>query len=1362
MIYLRLSCVRMLHMFRNSVKKMRVGLKIFYFMIAALTMFGNIVTAEGSYQTNLTQWLSEYNYAGPASNFSSSLHPLYVILNNSTEVINVSLCGAADADDVRFEIYDVTGTTRYYTASLTTSTQATLCTNTFAAALNPPTAFRWTPTDYTGAGSPLGAGTYQIRLYNDASSGVWLRRYDITVTSNKTTNPNPTVSEGRLYAYNWAFGDASLGSTDATDANYYVLVPGGQPSTNFVWQLDLNDFNGGYFDIIANNKGVNKPNSPFSVPQSGNTVMQLYPIYLGYPVNALPPPILPPQITNYSFVDSAGVDQSISPSSTATVQDSGTFRFTSDVSGRYWIFIDANQDGIFGNTVGTVDDVYLTGDMIAGANSVIWDGKNNAGTVLPVGVYQAQLQARIGEYHFIASDAETSGGGTNNGLTIYGVTTTGSLYGTQVFWDDLTGFNPDITGNAGSTLPAGRTSVVGSLTGTFRHTWGSFTTGTFGDVAYIDTYTYATASVVNTTAVIETTDTTTKLGVSKTATVSGNQITFDFYLENFDTATINTLTLTDNLDAIFGVGNYTITPLSAASVISSSGTGTAISVNTGFNGSTSQNMLLNTLPATSQLGAGGKAQVRLVVTVNTFTDQGNGLGIYQNTATTSGRNSGGVLMVDQSTNSTDPDADPVTNNGLASDSSTGTNDNNNRPDDNTSFTPVKILIDLGDAPDAGALTSTGDYQTRFADNGPRHLIVNNLALGTVIDSDSGTLQDAAATADDTNGTPDDEDAVASFPTLTPTSGATYTVSMSVTNSTVGTAYLVGYIDFNKDGDFLDSGEKSTTVVPVVTSATNPRSFNVSFTTPIGMTTGTTYARFRISNTQIQAESSVGASTSGEVEDYLLTISSPIDYGDAPDTGTGTGVGNYQTLASDGGPSHIIVSGLSLGTNIDADSGTLQNVAADADDTNGTDDEDGVVSIPTLLTSATTYNLPITYTNSPASDAYIVGYIDLNRDGDFSDSGEQSATLTVISSILNPRPATLVFSSLSGLTAGDVYMRLRISNSQGQAESSIGASTSGEVEDYMITITGDTKFGSAKALDRIIPASNSASNNTYTLVYRFTLENFSLVALSNLEIFDDVVTQFSGLSPTNYNVWISVPANAALLSPASTLTLNGSWNGTATSNILTTGQSLAAGQSKLVYISFNVTVNPVAVAPNNTLRDNSATVTGTSPLSIVVTDVSTNGLDPDGTDGDNDPDETEVTPASYVKLIKEVRNCGSSLSSCSGSYVVSEEGEPGDYLEYRIRYYNISSQAITTLLVSDTLVPETPFQEDTYGLTDDFSVVCPDTTSADFDRSDAAVTTTPAVGSITAFEINVMATTVCNVASIAPAEQGYLLFKVKIP
>ena len=47
--------------------------------------------------------------------------------------------------------------------------------------------------------------------------------------------------------------------------------------------------------------------------------------------------------------------------------------------------------------------------------------------------------------------------------------------------------------------------------------------------------------------------------------------------------------------------------------------------------------------------------------------------------------------------------------------------------------------------------------------------------------------------------------------------------------------------------------------------------------------------------------SLGAANSGEVEDYQLTIVAR-DFGDAPDTASGVGAGNYETLTANGGPS----------------------------------------------------------------------------------------------------------------------------------------------------------------------------------------------------------------------------------------------------------------------------------------------------------------------------------------------------------------------------------------------------------------------------------------------------------------------------
>jgi uncharacterized repeat protein (TIGR01451 family) len=214
-----------------------------------------------------------------------------------------------------------------------------------------------------------------------------------------------------------------------------------------------------------------------------------------------------------------------------------------------------------------------------------------------------------------------------------------------------------------------------------------------------------------------------------------------------------------------------------------------------------------------------------------------------------------------------------------------------------------------------------------------------------------------------------------------------------------------------------------------------------------------------------------------------------------------------------------------------------------------------------------------------------------------------------------------------------------------------------------------------------------------------------------ENFGDVVTQFSDLTPMNYNTWVNVSANAALLSPAAMLRGNAAWNGTATRNILNTGQPLRAGATGIVYMPFDVTVNSVAALLNNTLENNTARGTGGS--SIVIMDTLTNGTGPDDNNGtveatDNVPDENSVTPTPFVKLVKEVRTCGSSLASCTGTFGVSATGRPGEYLEYRVTFYNLSSSNIAGLLVVDTLNTATPFQEDAYGtpLDKEFQVICP--------------------------------------------------------
>jgi Ca2+-binding RTX toxin-like protein len=192
-----------------------------------------------------------------------------------------------------------------------------------------------------------------------------------------------------------------------------------------------------------------------------------------------------------------------------------------------------------------------------------------------------------------------------------------------------------------------------------------------------------------------------------------------------------------------------------------------------------------------------------------------------------------------------------------------------------------------------------------------------------------------------------------------------------------------------------------------------------------------------------------------LEDIGWVLSDPpseIDYGDAPDTGAGTGAGNYQTLASDTGPSHTIVSGLFLGASVDGDDGTLQNVLANADDVDAAlpDDEDGVQNPLNLRgTIGTEPKVTLLATNTTGSAATLSGWIDYNQNGSFDNSLER-AQITVPDGTVDGR-FTLTFQAIPDGSIGTTYARFRLST-DAAAENSTGAASDGEVEDHRFSIT----------------------------------------------------------------------------------------------------------------------------------------------------------------------------------------------------------------------------------------------------------------------------------------------------------------------
>ncbi len=184
-----------------------------------------------------------------------------------------------------------------------------------------------------------------------------------------------------------------------------------------------------------------------------------------------------------------------------------------------------------------------------------------------------------------------------------------------------------------------------------------------------------------------------------------------------------------------------------------------------------------------------------------------------------------------------------------------------------------------------------------------------------------------------------------------------------------------------------------------------------------------------------------------------------DFGDAPDTGFSTAAGDYETVATDHGPYHLVAEETFLGSCVDVDSGFQQNLLAAEDDAGSgpvtgapcADDEDGV-TFPTLIVRGTTATLNVTV-GGTAPAQFLSAWIDWNGDGDFLDAGEQIANGLAAA----PGPFSLTPSVPAAARLGITYARFRISDSAVASPTGFGGP--GEVEDYRVLIV-DTDFGDA--------------------------------------------------------------------------------------------------------------------------------------------------------------------------------------------------------------------------------------------------------------------------------------------------------------
>jgi hypothetical protein len=330
---------------------------------------------------------------------------------------------------------------------------------------------------------------------------------------------------------------------------------------------------------------------------------------------------------------------------------------------------------------------------------------------------------------------------------------------------------------------------------------------------------------------------------------------------------------------------------------------------------------------------------------------------------------------------------------------------------------VAPTLDFGDHEDLADASSTRN---------------GSLRLGALVDAEGAATKNAAATGDDTTDS-DDEDGV-TIPQMT--AGQPVVVQVNVTNSTGSTAYLNAWFDFNDNGVLTDAGEQIATNVSV-TSGTSNGTVNLGFTVPAAaVTTSSVAARFRLTNNTTPG--STGASGTGEVEDYAVTILNA-----TTDSGDFSGFANAVNTAS---------SNLRLGALVDAEYTATTNATATGDDLAGNDDEDGV-TLP-ALTAGAPASATFVVTNVTGSTAYLNAWIDFNNNGSAADTGEQIATNLPISNGANNSTQNLSINvPAAAVTGTNLGVRFRLTTNMNPGFGTVGGV--GEVEDYVVNIAAPT-------------------------------------------------------------------------------------------------------------------------------------------------------------------------------------------------------------------------------------------------------------------------------------------------------------------
>ncbi len=644
------------------------------------------------------------------------------------------------------------------------------------------------------------------------------------------------------------------------------------------------------------------------------------------------------------------------------------------------------------------------------------------------------------------------------------------------------------------------------------------------------------------------------VGVAKAASVAGAVVTLNFRIENFGNVPLSNVSLIDDLDTTFGAGTYTAAP----PTISVPPATSALAINAAFTGSGAGAELLDV--GTSALAVGEFAIISVTVTVNTLTDQGNGLGIYDNTAIGAGDppSGPGDRVIDGSSDGTDPDP----------------NDNGD-PTEPPENTPSRIVISQNPQPPV----ARNDAATTPLDTPVTLPVTSN-------DFDlDGTIDVATVDLDPT----------------TPGRQTTFTVMGQGTY----VADDLGNVTFTPEIGFTGVSTTPYTVQDNETLTSNPADITITVTGPGG--NQPPVANDDRETTPLDTPVTLSAIGNDSDPDGTIDVATVDLDSNTPGrqtTFTVTGQGTYvaDDLDNVTFTPEIGFTGVSTTPyTVQDNDGATSNVADITITVLGPGGNEPPVAVDDSET--TPFDTPVTLL-AIVNDVDRDGTIDVATvDLDPSTPGRQT-TFTV------PNEGTYTTDDLGNVTFTPVMGFTGFSTIPYTVQDDDGATSN--PADITIAVTGP-------APTPLIGVAKAASVSGSVVTLNFRIENFGNVPLSNVSLIDDLDTTFGAGTYTAGLPTISVPPATSGIAINAAFT--GSGAGAELLDVANT--SLEVGEFAIISMTVTVN-SLTDQGNGLGIYDNTAIGAGDPPSGPGdrVTDESSDGTDPDPNDNGDPTDPPE--------------------------------------------------------------------------------------------------------------------------------------------